>query len=96
MSFEELSSGPHLVEGHFDDIDAMAASPLAWDQEYEQIGRGRFEGHLTQLILDQLQLARVVWSPGSCRHSTAPARPDLERLKTCLAGRTRSERKYDH
>lgn len=68
----ELSSGPRLVEGRFDDIDAMAASPLAWNQEYEQIGRGRFDGQLTQLILDQLQLARVVWSPGVLQRGSAP------------------------
>ena len=36
-------SGRRSVEGSFDDIDAMAASPLAWDQKYEQIGRGRFQ-----------------------------------------------------
>lgn len=69
---EESSSGPRLIEGHFDDIDAMAASPLAWNQEYEQIGRGRFDGHLTQLLMDQLQLARVVWSPGVLQRGSAP------------------------
>jgi AraC family transcriptional regulator, ethanolamine operon transcriptional activator len=63
---------PHVVEGRFDDIDAMAASPLAWDQEYEQIGRGRFHGHLTQLLLDRLQLARVIWSPGVLQRGSAP------------------------
>jgi AraC family transcriptional regulator, ethanolamine operon transcriptional activator len=72
LSFEGPSSGPHLVEGHFDDIDAMAASPLAWNQEYEQIGRGRFEGRLTQLILDELQLARIAWSPGVLQRGSAP------------------------
>ena len=39
-------SKPQVVEGCFDDIDAMAASPLAWNQEYQQLGRGRFHGHL--------------------------------------------------
>ena len=43
-SLEGPSTGPQFVEGRFDDIDAMAASPLAWNQEYEQIGRGRFAG----------------------------------------------------
>jgi AraC family ethanolamine operon transcriptional activator len=61
-----------LVEGRFDDIDAMAASPLAWDQEYEQIGRGRFDGQLTQLMLDRVQLARVMWSPGVLQRGCAP------------------------
>ena len=27
-------------------------------------GRGRFEGRMTQLILDQVQLGRLAWSPG--------------------------------
>jgi AraC family transcriptional regulator, ethanolamine operon transcriptional activator len=71
-SLDGLSSGPRLVEGRFDDIDAMAASPLAWNQEYEQIGRGRFEGRLTQLILDELQLARIAWSPGVLQRGSAP------------------------
>jgi AraC family ethanolamine operon transcriptional activator len=72
ISPEGSSSGPHLVEGRFDDIDAMAASALAWDQEYEQIGRGRFQGHLTQLVLDQVQLGRESWSPGILQRGSAP------------------------
>ena len=58
-----------VVEGRFDDIDAIAASPLAWDQEYEQIGRGRFQGQLTPTFIGQLQLGRVVWLPGVLRRS---------------------------
>jgi len=65
-------SGRRIVEGRFDDIDAMAASPLAWDQTYEQIGRGRVEGRVTQLLLDQVQLARAVWSPGVLQRGSAP------------------------
>jgi AraC family ethanolamine operon transcriptional activator len=51
----------------------MAASPLAWNLEYEQIGRGRFRGQLTQLLMDQLQLARINWSPGVLQSGSAPA-----------------------
>jgi AraC family ethanolamine operon transcriptional activator len=72
ISPENLSFGPRVVEGRFDDIDAMAASPLAWDQEYEQIGRGCFQGHLTQILMDRVQLARVIWSPGVLQSGTAP------------------------
>jgi AraC family transcriptional regulator, ethanolamine operon transcriptional activator len=72
ISVEASPSEYRLVEGRFDDIDAMAASPLAWNQEYEQIGRGRFQGHLTQLLMDRLQLARVKWSPGVLQRGTAP------------------------
>jgi AraC family transcriptional regulator, ethanolamine operon transcriptional activator len=71
-----IEASPHdhrLVEGRFDDIDAMAESPLAWNQEYDQIGRGRFRGHLTQLLMDRSQLARVRWSPGVLQRGTAPA-----------------------
>jgi AraC family ethanolamine operon transcriptional activator len=73
-SLERSSPQPRFVEGHFDNIDAMATSPLAWDQELEQIGRGRFAGHLTQLALDQLQLGRASWSPGVLQSGSAPAR----------------------
>jgi AraC family ethanolamine operon transcriptional activator len=73
MSIEGLPSHSRFVEGSFEDIDAMAASPLAWNQEYEQIGRGRFQGRITQLLLDRLQLARVVWSPGVLQRGAAPA-----------------------
>jgi AraC family transcriptional regulator, ethanolamine operon transcriptional activator len=65
-------SGRRIVEGRFDDIDAMAASPLAWDQKYEQIGRGRFHGRVTQLLLGQVQLARAAWSPGVLQRGSAP------------------------
>jgi AraC family ethanolamine operon transcriptional activator len=63
---------PQVVDATFDDIDAMAASPLAWNQEYDQIGRGRFYGQITQLVLDSLQLGRVAWSPGVLQHGSAP------------------------
>jgi AraC family ethanolamine operon transcriptional activator len=65
--------GPIIVEGRFDDIDALAASALAWDQEYEQIGRGRFRGSLTQVVLDRLQLGRESWSTGVLQRGAAPA-----------------------
>lgn len=73
ISHQRPSSAPRLFEGCFDDIDAMAASPLAWNLEYEQIGRGRFKGKLTQLLMDQLQLARINWSPGVLQSGSAPA-----------------------
>jgi AraC family ethanolamine operon transcriptional activator len=61
-----------FAEGRFDDIDAMATSPLAWDAEYEQIGRGRFRGEFTQILMDRLQLARARWSPGVLQRGAAP------------------------
>ena len=73
ISLQGPSAVPRLVEGSFDDIDDMAASPLAWNLEYEQLGRGRFQGQLTQLLMDQLQLARISWSPGVLQSGSAPA-----------------------
>jgi AraC family ethanolamine operon transcriptional activator len=61
-----------VVAGQFDDIDALASSPLGWDQEYEQIGRGQFHGQLNQLVLKQLQLGRISWAPGVLQRGTAP------------------------
>ena len=61
-----------VVNKTFDDIDELAASALGWDQEFEQIGRGRFQGRLTQLILGQLQLGREGWSPGVLQKGAAP------------------------
>lgn len=61
------------ISGSFDDIDALAASPIAWDQEYQQIGPGRFHGELTQLVLNAVQLARESWSAGILQRGAAPA-----------------------
>lgn len=60
------------IEAQFDDIDAMAASPLAWDQRYEQIGRGKFRGSLSQVVLNSIHLGRVSWSPGIMQRGPAP------------------------
>jgi AraC family ethanolamine operon transcriptional activator len=67
----EAPFAPRVIEAQFDDIDAMAASPIAWNQGYEQIGRGRFSGQLTQLVLAQVQLGRVRWSPGILQRGAA-------------------------
>ncbi|MGP9811363.1 helix-turn-helix domain-containing protein [Rhodopseudomonas sp. NSM] len=60
------------IENTFDDVDAMAASPIAWNQHYEQIGRGRFQGRLTQFVFDQFQFARVSYSLGVLQRGCAP------------------------
>ncbi|MBI5129702.1 MAG: helix-turn-helix domain-containing protein [Rhodopseudomonas palustris] len=61
------------IETAFDDVDAMAVGPIAWNQHYEQIGRGRFHGRLTQLVFDQFQFARVSYSLGVLQSGCAPA-----------------------
>jgi AraC family transcriptional regulator, ethanolamine operon transcriptional activator len=63
---------PQVVDAVFDDFDAMAASALEWDQEYEQIGRGPFRGRLTQIVLGQVQLGRERWDPGILQKGSAP------------------------
>jgi AraC family ethanolamine operon transcriptional activator len=60
------------IDVRFDDIDEMAQSAIDWDQHYEQIGRGRFSGQLSQLVLSQLQLGRERWSLGVLQRGTAP------------------------
>jgi hypothetical protein len=63
---------PQVVNQVFNDIDEMATAALEWDQEYEQIGCGRFRGELTQLVLDQIQLNREQWTPGVLQSGPAP------------------------
>ena len=70
-TLNELTVKSQVVEARFDDIDAMAASAVEWNQEYEQIGRGRFQGRLTQLVLNSLQLGREAWSPGILQRDRA-------------------------
>lgn len=72
ISSQRPSSRLQFVEGRFNDIDAMAASAFASDQEYEQIGRGRFQGRVTQLVLDRVKLARESWTPGLLQRGSAP------------------------
>ena len=60
------------LQAIFDDIDAMAASPIGWNQQYEQIGRGKFQGSVTQIVLNSVQIGRVTWSPGILQRG-APA-----------------------
>lgn len=68
----ELPAPVARIESAFDDVDAMAVSPIAWNQRYEQIGRGRFHGRLTQLVFDQFQFARVSYSLGVLQKGCAP------------------------
>jgi AraC family ethanolamine operon transcriptional activator len=63
---------PPVVNAVFDDIDAMAAAAREWDQEYEQIGRGRFRGELIQLLLSRIHVGRERWSPGVLQRGPAP------------------------
>jgi AraC family transcriptional regulator, ethanolamine operon transcriptional activator len=61
------------VDAIFADFDSMAASPLAWDQRYEHIGRGKFQGRMMQVALSTIQVGRVRWKPGILQRGSAPS-----------------------
>jgi AraC family ethanolamine operon transcriptional activator len=67
------SASIHLTfQGEFADIDAMAENARTWDQKYEQLGRGAFEGRLEHVITSSLQFGRVRWSPGVLQRGSGP------------------------
>ncbi|GLS28393.1 AraC family transcriptional regulator, ethanolamine operon transcriptional activator [Mesorhizobium albiziae] len=59
-------------DARYRDFDMMAESAIAWDQEYDHIGRGNFEGSLTQVVLTTMQAGRVGWKPGIMQRGAAP------------------------
>ena len=48
----------------FDDFDAMAAAPRAWDQHYLKLTRGPFLGTVHGVHTSALQIGTVSWSSG--------------------------------
>ena len=62
------------VQAHYADFDMMAASAIGWDQKYDHIGRGGFEGSLSMVVLNTLQVGRERWNPGIMQRGSAPAR----------------------
>lgn len=62
------------VQARYADFDMMAASAIGWDQKYDHIGRGRFEGSLSMVALNTLQIGRERWKPGIMQRGSAPAR----------------------
>ncbi|RNJ45845.1 hypothetical protein B5V01_11195 [Mesorhizobium erdmanii] len=61
------------VEARYTDFDMMAESAIGWDQHYDHIGRGGFEGSLSQIVLNTLQVGRERWWPGIMQHGSPPA-----------------------
>jgi len=59
------------VEARYADFDMMAASAIGWDQQYDHIGRGRFEGSLSMVVLNTLQIGRERWKPGIMQRAGA-------------------------
>jgi AraC family ethanolamine operon transcriptional activator len=62
------------VQARYADCDMMAASAIGWDQKCDHIGRGRFEGSLSMVVLNTLQVGRERWNPGIMQRGSAPAR----------------------
>src|SRR5688500_16190906 len=54
------------------DFDELAAIPPTWDQEYAQLGRGRFSGRLFIAHTARLVLGREAWSPGIMMRGSIP------------------------
>jgi AraC family ethanolamine operon transcriptional activator len=61
------------VEARYTDFDMMAASAIGWDQKYDHVGRGRFEGGLSMVVLNTLQIGREYWKPGIMQRGSSPA-----------------------
>lgn len=59
-------------ESRYLDFDMMAESAIAWDQKYDHIGRGPFQGRLSQVVLNTLQVGRAGWKPGIMQRGSAP------------------------
>ncbi|WP_274628522.1 AraC family transcriptional regulator [Arvimicrobium flavum] len=59
-------------DARFSDFDAMAGSPVAWDQKYDHIGRGSFDGRIAQVVLNTMQVGRVTYRPGIMQRGCAP------------------------
>lgn len=55
---EPSGCGPRLRTVHSADAGEFAEHLSAWNQTYEQLARGRFEGRLDELWIDGLQLFR--------------------------------------
>lgn len=53
-----------VQEAAFDDFDAMAAAPRAWDQHYLKLTKGSFRGSLRAAHTAGMQVGGVTWSSG--------------------------------
>lgn len=64
---------PGLV-GSFvtNDFDEMAALPAQWEQQYSQLGYGRFTGKMFLAQTSMMQAASASWSPGIMIRGTLP------------------------
>jgi AraC family ethanolamine operon transcriptional activator len=53
-----------VQEAAFDDFDAMAATPRAWDQHYLKLSKGLFHGSVHAAHTAGMQVGWVTWSSG--------------------------------
>jgi AraC family ethanolamine operon transcriptional activator len=61
-----------VQEAAFDDFDAMAAAPRAWDQHYLKLTKGLFHGSLHGAHTACMQVGWVSWSSGVLVTGTVP------------------------
>ena len=67
------SGSGFFVRHDFDDVDELAEVARSWDVDFRQLGRGPFEGRVTQVGGPQLQLAWVRLRGLIHQHGAAPA-----------------------
>jgi AraC family ethanolamine operon transcriptional activator len=61
-----------VLDADFDDFDAMAATPRAWDQHYLKLTKGRFRGGVHGVHTSAAQIGSVFWSSGVLVTGAAP------------------------
>lgn len=61
-----------VLDADFDDFDAMAATPRAWDQHYLKLTEGRFRGRVHGMHTSAVQIGTVSWSSGVLVTGAAP------------------------
>src|SRR6476660_6294789 len=54
------------------DFDELASAPPLWDQQYSQLGRGRFDGSLTMAHTTRIGVGFEHWSPGIMIRGSLP------------------------
>jgi AraC family ethanolamine operon transcriptional activator len=62
-----------IVRVHTDDFDTMAAAAAGWDQQYTQLGHGRFRGFIFGGHTRNLQIGVVRWSTDFLVNGHVPA-----------------------
>lgn len=62
-----------VAELRSDDMDEVKAAAAGWDQEYHQVGAGRFQGRLFQANTADLQIGTIGWNASIIGRGATPA-----------------------